>query len=37
MDETLWTGPMGAYTAHGFVEVGGFDMYPVLRRTIEPR
>jgi len=37
MDETLWTGPMGAYTAHGFVEVGGFDMYPVLRRTIESR
>ncbi len=37
MDETLWTGPMGAFMAHGFVEVGGFDMYPVLRRTIEPR
>lgn len=37
MDETLWTGPMGAYTVHGFVAVGGFDMYPVLRRTIVPR
>jgi GNAT superfamily N-acetyltransferase len=37
MDEALWTGPMGAYTAHGFVEVGGFDMYPVLRRTLVPR
>jgi GNAT superfamily N-acetyltransferase len=37
MDEALWTGPMGAYTAHGFVEVGGFDMYPVLRRTFGPR
>ncbi|HRI72524.1 MAG TPA: N-acetyltransferase, partial [Polyangium sp.] len=37
MDEALWTGPMGAYTAHGFVEVGGFDMYPVLRRVLESR
>lgn len=37
MDEALWTGPMGAYAAHGFVEVGGFDMYPVLRRTLGPR
>ena len=37
MDETLWTGPMGAYTTHGFVEVGGFEMYPVLRRMIVPR
>ena len=55
MDEALWTGPMGAYTAHGFVEVrfgakgaerdpkppmfelGGFDMYPVLRRELVPR
>lgn len=37
MDEALWTGPMGAYTTHGFVEVGGFDMYPVLRRTLVPR
>ena len=37
MDENLWTGPMGAYTAHGFVEVGGFDMYPVLRRSVVPR
>jgi len=37
MDEALWTGPMGAYTAHGFVEVGGFEMYPVLRRSLVPR
>lgn len=37
MDEALWTGPMGAYTANGFVEVGGFDMYPVLRRTLVVR
>jgi GNAT superfamily N-acetyltransferase len=37
MDEALWTGPMGAYTAHDFVEVGGFDMYPVLRRMLVSR
>lgn len=34
MDEALWTGPMGAYLTNGFVEVGGFDMYPVLRREL---
>ncbi|MBK9259315.1 MAG: GNAT family N-acetyltransferase [Polyangiaceae bacterium] len=37
MDEALWTGPMGAFMAHGFVEVGGFEMYPVLRKTFAPR
>ncbi len=37
MDEQLWTGPMGAYTTNGFVEVGGFDMYPVLRRVLASR
>lgn len=33
MDEELWTGPMGAFTTNGFVEVGGLEPYPVLRRT----
>lgn len=37
MDEALWTGPMGAYLTNGFVEVGGFEMYPVLRREIATR
>jgi hypothetical protein len=37
MDEALWTGPMGAYLTNGFVEVGGFDMYPVLRRELATR
>jgi GNAT superfamily N-acetyltransferase len=37
MDEALWTGPMGAYLTNGFVEVGGFDMYPVLRRELASR
>jgi GNAT superfamily N-acetyltransferase len=32
-DEELWTGPMGAYTANGFVEVSAFEPYPVLRRV----
>lgn len=32
-DEELWTGPMGAFTSNGFVEVGGPEPYPVLRRT----
>jgi GNAT superfamily N-acetyltransferase len=30
-DEELWTGPMGAFTAHGFEIVNDFDPYPVLR------
>jgi GNAT superfamily N-acetyltransferase len=34
-DEELWTGPMGAYAANGFVEVNSFDPYPVLRRELE--
>jgi GNAT superfamily N-acetyltransferase len=33
-DEELWTGPMGAFTANGFVEVSAFDPYPVLRREL---
>ena len=37
MDEALWMGPMGAYHAHGFVEVGGLDTYPVLRKSLAPR
>jgi len=37
MDEALWTGPMGAYLANEFVEVGGFEMYPVLRRELATR
>jgi len=34
MDEELWTGPMGAFTANGFVEVDGLEPYPVLRRVL---
>ncbi len=33
-DEELWTGPMGAFTANGFVEVHAFEPYPVLRRDL---
>ena len=33
-DDELWTGPMGAYAANGFVEVSTFDPYPVLRRDL---
>jgi GNAT superfamily N-acetyltransferase len=33
-DEELWTGPTGAFTANGFVEVHGFEPYPVLRREM---
>jgi GNAT superfamily N-acetyltransferase len=33
-DEELWTGPMGAYLANGFVEVSAFEPYPVLRRAL---
>lgn len=33
-DEELWTGPMGAYGANGFVEVNDFEPYPVLRRDV---
>jgi GNAT superfamily N-acetyltransferase len=33
-DEELWTGPMGAFTANGFVEVSAFEPYPVLRRDL---
>jgi GNAT superfamily N-acetyltransferase len=33
-DEELWTGPMGAYVANGFVEVSTFEPYPVLRREL---
>ena len=35
-DEELWTGPMGAYAANGFVEVHPFEPYPVLRRDLDP-
>jgi GNAT superfamily N-acetyltransferase len=34
-DEELWTGPMGAYAANGFVEVSAFEPYPVLRRELD--
>ncbi len=30
-DEELWTGPMGAFTTHGFEVVNDFEPYPVLR------
>ena len=30
-DEELWTGPMGAFTKHGFEVVNDFEPYPVLR------
>jgi GNAT superfamily N-acetyltransferase len=33
-DEELWTGPMGAFTAHGFEVVNDFEPYPVLRRNL---
>lgn len=33
-DEELWTGPMGAFTKHGFEVVNEFEPYPVLRRTL---
>jgi GNAT superfamily N-acetyltransferase len=33
-DEELWTGPMGAFTAHGFAIVNDFEPYPVLRRDL---
>ena len=33
-DEELWTGPLGAFTANGFVEVNAFEPYPVLRRKL---
>ncbi len=31
-DEEMWTGPIGAFAAHGFIEVNSFEPYPVLRR-----
>lgn len=34
VDEELWTGPMGAFTQNGFVEVDGLEPYPVLRRAL---
>lgn len=33
-DAELWTGPVSAFTAHGFVEVSTFEPYPVLRREL---
>ena len=33
-DDELWTGPMGAFAAAGFVEVHAFEPYPVLRREL---
>lgn len=33
-DDELFTGPMGAYAANGFVEVHAFEPYPVLRRDL---
>lgn len=33
-DDELWTGPMGAFEANGFVEVHTFEPYPVLRRAL---
>lgn len=33
-DDELWTGPMGAFEANGFVEVHAFEPYPVLRRAL---
>ena len=33
-DDELWTGPMSAFERNGFVEVHGFDPYPVLRREV---
>jgi GNAT superfamily N-acetyltransferase len=33
-DEELWTGPLGAFTLNGFIEVNSFEPYPVLRREL---
>jgi GNAT superfamily N-acetyltransferase len=33
-DEELWTGPVGAFTRNGFIEVNTFEPYPVLRRAL---
>jgi GNAT superfamily N-acetyltransferase len=33
-DEELWTGPIEAFAANGFVEVNAFEPYPVLRRDV---
>jgi hypothetical protein len=33
-DEELWTGPVSAFTANGFIEVNTFEPYPVLRREL---
>lgn len=33
-DDELWTGPMKAFEANGFVEISTFDPYPVLRRDL---
>jgi GNAT superfamily N-acetyltransferase len=33
-DDELWTGPMGAFAANGFLEVNDFEPYPVLRRPL---
>lgn len=35
-DEELWTGPLGAFVAAGFVEVSTFEPYPVLRKSFDP-
>lgn len=34
-DDELWTGPVGAFTRNGFVEVHEFEPYPVLRRSLQ--
>ena len=33
-DEELWTGPVSAFAASGFVEVHDLEPYPVLRRAL---
>jgi GNAT superfamily N-acetyltransferase len=33
-DDELWTGPIEAFVANGFVEVNAFEPYPVLRREL---
>jgi GNAT superfamily N-acetyltransferase len=33
-DDEMWTGPMSAYEANGFVTVHEFEPYPVLRREL---
>jgi GNAT superfamily N-acetyltransferase len=33
-DDELWTGPLGAFTRNGFLEVNDFEPYPVLRREL---